>query len=594
MNISKELERTIEVIKELSFNPLSIDSKTSLAELLKSIILLQKDWDSKKITQDAASIQLNKIQKKIIQIFKSSSHKAVKTIVLKGVSSNEIIDGIQKELRRGKALKGSPVKTAKKAAPKKADAKAAPKKAAKKADKKFYGIGVIVAEAPASSSDESFYLVKSKKSNKLISFLDNINPFKKKNSFKDFDIEATGKPLSPAIEKHTSKAKPPEFIKSVQPPSPAEMAPQSAPVEKHTTRAKPPMPQTTGAEPPPPAAEGKILYDIPDTMIVNQSQKCIVRIGETEAIIRDDDVFNPGVQVENVKLSNKMQVELIDISDPPKFRIKTFSAAKQFLEEGGYTEWIFTVTPLENGTFPLYLKVSVIKIINGEEVPREIVFEKSINITMAVAAGQGLVMGTVINPSQPQQNTAALKDLSNETKVVELPTPKIFISYAHNDKIYFDIFLSNFKSQSGWDVWTDRNIEIGANWFNSIQQSMQQSDCAVLLISSDFISSAFIKEHEFQKFSELKESKPSFIFLPILLRDCNFTRWEDLSKLQMFSALGSDYNVASKATKLMPFADLCSFFDNGLLKPNPNIDTYFKNLVAQANKQWVEINRPAA
>jgi predicted nucleotide-binding protein len=82
---------------------------------------------------------------------------------------------------------------------------------------------------------------------------------------------------------------------------------------------------------------------------------------------------------------------------------------------------------------------------------------------------------------------------------------RIFISYAHNDKTYFDIFLSNLKSQCDWDIWTDRNIEIGKDWFESIRQSMVQTDVAILLISPDFISSAFIKENEFKKFSELNE-----------------------------------------------------------------------------------------
>jgi hypothetical protein len=63
----------------------------------------------------------------------------------------------------------------------------------------------------------------------------------------------------------------------------------------------------------------------------------------------------------------------------------------------------------------------------------------------------------------------------------------------------------------------------------------------VLLVSAFFISSGFIKEHEYQKFSDLKKSKPGFIFLPILLRDVDINRWQSLSQMQFFSADGDNY-----------------------------------------------------
>ncbi len=162
---------------------------------------------------------------------------------------------------------------------------------------------------------------------------------------------------------------------------------------------------------------------------------------------------------------------------------------------------------------------------------------------------------------------------------------KVFISYAHRDKSYFDIFLANLKSQCNWDIWTDRNIEIGTDWFETIKQSMMESDAAILLISPDFLSSDFIKEHEFQKFNELRESKSNFLFLPIFMRDCVFTRWSELSKLQMFVSYGDEYGVPEKRGQLIPFAKLCRFDNNNQLVPNDNIDTYIKNLVTKAETE---------
>lgn len=80
----------------------------------------------------------------------------------------------------------------------------------------------------------------------------------------------------------------------------------------------------------------------------------------------------------------------------------------------------------------------------------------------------------------------------------------------------------------------------------------------------------------------MKAGKPEFLFLPVFLRDCDFTRWSDLSNLQLFVAYGDEYGVPDKKGQLIPFASLCRFDNNGQLIPNDNIDTFFKNLVLKA------------
>jgi len=94
----------------------------------------------------------------------------------------------------------------------------------------------------------------------------------------------------------------------------------------------------------------------------------------------------------------------------------------------------------------------------------------------------------------PSQNLVNEKDLS------ELDAPTVFISYAHKDKNYFDVFIENLIAQSNWNIWTDKNIEIGSDWYERIEQAIKDSDMAVLLVSAFFISSGFIKKNEYQKF----------------------------------------------------------------------------------------------
>jgi hypothetical protein len=351
---------------------------------------------------------------------------------------------------------------------------------------------------------------------------------------------------------------------------------------------EPPIPQAPAAAPQAPPApspqpnKGKILYDIPGNMVVNRQQKCIVRIGKTEAIVRDDDTFSGSETVENVPITKVMNVELIDISEPPHFNIKTINSGEQELEEDSYTQWLFWVTPLTEGNFSLLLKVSVIKIIDGKERRKELVFERPVNIV-----SQASVIPQPLTGDLPQ-------NLLNEKDLSELDAPKVFISYAHKDKNYFDVFIENLTAQSNWNIWTDKNVEIGSDWYERIEQAIKNSDMAVLLVSAFFISSDFIKENEYQKFHDLQKNKSGFIFLPVLLRDTDINRWQSLAQLQFFAADGSDYNMPEFKGKLLPFAALCTFNNRGELNENFQRDTYFKNFVSKANTGWLKVKRGAA
>ena len=390
-----------------------------------------------------------------------------------------------------------------------------------------------------------------KNKNVFKTILDSINPFKKTGDTSLKNVPA-GRGYSESV---------PARIQQRRADIPA-----NSPVSK-----KPGLQKNSKINPTDKSLQGKILYDIPDEMKVNLQHKCVVRIGKNEAIVLDDDSFSPAVKIETIPVSKVMEVDLIDISAPPRFIINKISSVEQLVEADSFSEWSFIVTPLSIGMFRLILKVSVIKVVDGKERRKELVFEKSVNIS-----------------TQPSStNEKVFKDLAAEDGVKEMDAPVVFISYAHNDKVYFDIFLQYLQSQSNWTFWTDRNIEIGAGWYQSIQQSVKDANVAVLLISANFISSAFIKEHEVAAFSRLKADKPRFNFLPILLRDVDFTRWQELASMQLFVAYGDEYGVPDKKGELIPFAKLCHFDNNGQLIPNDNLDTYFKNLVKKAEKDWL-------
>jgi hypothetical protein len=166
---------------------------------------------------------------------------------------------------------------------------------------------------------------------------------------------------------------------------------------------------------------------------------------------------------------------------------------------------------------------------------------------------------------------------------------KGFISYSHQDKKFFQMIEKGLKSHSAnsnffkWNLWDDREICIGTDWHKSIQEQINECDFAILLISSDFLSSEYVKTHEIENFIA-KQQKMEFLFFPILVRDCDFNSFEKLSKIQFFVAHGDDYGIRKKEGQLITFSELVKFDSDGIIIPNSHIDTYFKNLVNTIEK----------
>jgi outer membrane protein OmpA-like peptidoglycan-associated protein len=125
---------------------------------------------------------------------------------------------------------------------------------------------------------------------------------------------------------------------------------------------------------------GQLLYHIPQQMALEEEMSCIVRIAfDSVDLVRDLSLSD--VKIEEIRTSSKMKVELVDAQSEPVFQIRNvLGDDEQFIEEGDYTEWIFGVTPLVAGTHQLLLKVTVLKKIDGEYVPKNLSFSKEIEI----------------------------------------------------------------------------------------------------------------------------------------------------------------------------------------------------------------------
>lgn len=110
-------------------------------------------------------------------------------------------------------------------------------------------------------------------------------------------------------------------------------------------------------------------------------------------------------------------------------------------------------------------------------------------------------------------------------------SPRIFICYAHTDnespdpsKRWLDRllkYLRPLERRGLLKAWSDQDIELGSDWNQSIQDTLEQVWAAVLLVSQDLMGSKYIYESEVPVL--LKRAKErGVVILPIILRPCAF------------------------------------------------------------------------
>jgi TIR domain len=112
--------------------------------------------------------------------------------------------------------------------------------------------------------------------------------------------------------------------------------------------------------------------------------------------------------------------------------------------------------------------------------------------------------------------------------------PKVFISYSHRDSGFKDELmgmLAILEKQKVIQVWQDREIEDGDDWYRAIQSAMRTCKMAILMVSQYFLNSEFIQREEVPIL--LKQRKQQGLrVVPIIVRHCLWKRDPVLSKIQ--------------------------------------------------------------
>ena len=103
----------------------------------------------------------------------------------------------------------------------------------------------------------------------------------------------------------------------------------------------------------------------------------------------------------------------------------------------------------------------------------------------------------------------------------------VFVCYAHTDnespdpsKRWLDRLLEQLTPLAIQDqvcAWSDKDIETGQDWHDRIQQTLENTKAAVLLVSPAFLASTYIRNSELPVL--LKNAKDrGVIILPVIVR----------------------------------------------------------------------------
>lgn len=127
--------------------------------------------------------------------------------------------------------------------------------------------------------------------------------------------------------------------------------------------------------------------------------------------------------------------------------------------------------------------------------------------------------------------------------------PKIFISYSHDDIKELEQLKKHLKALrlEELEIWNDSNIKASAKWKDEIQNAIDSSNIAIVLVSASFLASDFINKQEIPMMLEAAKKRDMQIF-PFIISACN---WEIFPWLETIQARPLDNKRRQKPLEKM-------------------------------------------
>jgi len=116
-----------------------------------------------------------------------------------------------------------------------------------------------------------------------------------------------------------------------------------------------------------------------------------------------------------------------------------------------------------------------------------------------------------------------------------MTNPKVFISYSHKDGEWKDRLVTHLgvlQQQGLLDIWEDRQIVPGEDWYQKIQDAMSAARVAILLVSANFLTSNFILNEEVPRLLQRRQKEGLRIF-PVIARPCAWKQVEWLANMHV-------------------------------------------------------------
>lgn len=135
---------------------------------------------------------------------------------------------------------------------------------------------------------------------------------------------------------------------------------------------------------------------------------------------------------------------------------------------------------------------------------------------------------------------------------------QIFISYSHCDSEYqlrLRKHLAVFERSGNIKYWSDTQLRTGDQWKNEIENNIEKTAVAILLISADFLASDFIRSNELPPLLNAWEKNGVHI-LPVIVKPCSFSHVEEINRFQAINSPDYTLEEMSPAEQERTWKDL--------------------------------------
>ena len=111
----------------------------------------------------------------------------------------------------------------------------------------------------------------------------------------------------------------------------------------------------------------------------------------------------------------------------------------------------------------------------------------------------------------------------------------VSIIYSYKDESWNNRLVSHLgvlQQDDFLDLWDDRRIGAGDDWYQEIQEAIGTASVAILLVSADFLTSKFILNTEIPRLLKRREKEGMRIF-PIIVEPCAWKQVKWLSRMNL-------------------------------------------------------------